>query len=60
MPAGRKSHVIWRYVEAMQAEDDTYYLKARLADIMLDLEYVKKVNRQKKPGILARQRNSEP
>ncbi|KAI2751593.1 hypothetical protein DTO006G1_9639 [Penicillium roqueforti] len=50
MPAGRKGHVIWRYVEAMQAEDETHYLKARLADIMLYLEYVGEFNRQKKAG----------
>ncbi|KXG51298.1 uncharacterized protein PGRI_095590 [Penicillium griseofulvum] len=50
MPAGRKGHVIWRYVEAMEAEDETHYLKARLADIMLYLEYVKEFNRQKKAG----------
>jgi hypothetical protein len=31
MPAGRKGHVVWRYVEGMQAEDETHYLKARLA-----------------------------
>jgi hypothetical protein len=50
MPAGRKGHVVWRYVEGMQAEDETHYLKARLADIMLYLEYVEEFNRQKKAG----------
>lgn len=50
MPAGRKGHVIWRYVEARNAEDETHYLKARLADIMLYLEYVEEFHRQKKAG----------
>jgi hypothetical protein len=50
MTAGRKGHEIWRYVEAMQAEDETHYLKARLADVMLYLEYVEEFDRQKKAG----------
>lgn len=42
---GRKGRAIWKYVEAMQTEDETYYLKSRFADIMLYLEYVKEFNR---------------
>lgn len=48
--AGGKGHAIWRYVEAMQAEGETHYLKSRFADIMLYLEYVEEFNRQKKAG----------
>ena len=47
---GGKGHAIWRYVEALQAEGETHYLKSRFADIMLYLEYVEEFNRQKKAG----------
>ena len=34
----------------MQADEAAYYLKSRLADIMLYLEYVRELDRQKKSG----------
>lgn len=45
-----KGSAIWRYVDAMQAGEETHYLKSRLADIMLYLTYVEELNRQKKAG----------
>ncbi|KAF9883533.1 hypothetical protein FE257_003366 [Aspergillus nanangensis] len=42
-----KGHETWRYVKAMEAEEETHYLKARLADVKLFLEYVEELNRQK-------------
>lgn len=49
-PSGRTSRAIWRYVEAIQAEGETNYLKSRFADIRLYLEYVKEFNLQSKAG----------
>lgn len=34
----------------MQADEAAYYLKSRLTDIMLYLEYVRELDRQKKAG----------
>lgn len=48
--SGSKGVVIWRYVEAIHAGEETYYLKSRFADIMLFLEYVKEFNRQRQAG----------
>ncbi|KAJ5183253.1 hypothetical protein N7492_000869 [Penicillium capsulatum] len=48
--SGSKGVVIWRYVEAIHAGEETYYLKTRFADIMLFLEYVKEFNRQRQAG----------
>ncbi|KAK9859695.1 hypothetical protein MYU51_013925 [Penicillium brevicompactum] len=45
-----KGFAIWRYVDAMQAGEETHYLKSRLADIMLYLAYVEELHRQKKAG----------
>ncbi|KAJ5166068.1 hypothetical protein N7492_006364 [Penicillium capsulatum] len=45
-----KGPVIWKYVEAIEAGEEAYYLKARFADIILYLEYVEEFNRQKKAG----------
>ncbi|KAJ5681421.1 uncharacterized protein N7477_001361 [Penicillium maclennaniae] len=56
-PTNAKGFAIWRYVEAMQADEGTYYLKSRLADIMLYLEYVGELDRQKEadhPGRTAK------
>ena len=49
-PNNSRGFAIWRYVEAMQADEAAYYLKSRLADIMLYLEYVRELDRQKKSG----------
>ena len=49
-PTNTRAFAIWKYVEAMQADEATYYLKSRLADIMIYLEYVRELNRQKKAG----------
>ena len=40
--------MIWRYMEAMQADEMTCYFKPQLADIMLYLEYVRELNQQLK------------
>ncbi|KAI2737762.1 hypothetical protein DTO013E5_5810 [Penicillium roqueforti] len=45
-----KGFAIWRYVDAMQAGEETHYLKSRLADIMLYLAYVEELHRQKEAG----------
>ncbi|KAJ6112286.1 hypothetical protein N7523_002108 [Penicillium sp. IBT 18751x] len=42
-----RGHAIWRYVEAMSAEEETYYLKSRLAHIKLYLDYVEELDRQR-------------
>ena len=49
-PTNTRAFAIWKYVEAMQADEATYYLKSRLADIMIYLEYIRELNRQKKAG----------
>lgn len=45
-----QGHSIWRYVEAIPAEEETYYLKSRLAYIRLYLNYIAEFNRQKQAG----------
>lgn len=49
-PTNTRAFAIWKYVEAMQADEATYYLKSRLADIMIYLEYVRELDRQRKAG----------
>lgn len=44
-PTNTRGFATWRYVEVMQADKATYYLKSRLADIMLYLEYVRELDR---------------
>lgn len=50
MPSVPKGREIWRYVQAMDAEEETHYLKVRLADIKVYLEYVEEFDRQKQAG----------
>lgn len=40
----------FRYVEAMQAEEETHYLKLRMAKVLLLLQYVREVERQRRAG----------
>ncbi|KAB8213564.1 hypothetical protein BDV33DRAFT_57739 [Aspergillus novoparasiticus] len=47
MPALPKGRQIWRYVQAIDAEGEVHYLKARLAYVKLYLEYVEEFDRQK-------------
>lgn len=50
MPTAPKGREIWRYLQAMDAEEETHYLKVRLADVKLYLEYVEEFDRQKQAG----------
>ena len=45
-----QSHDVWKYVNAISAEDETNYLKSRFAHVRLYLLYIEEFDRQKKAG----------
>ncbi|KAH8431362.1 uncharacterized protein LDX57_009020 [Aspergillus melleus] len=47
IPALPKCRQIWQDVQALEAEGEVQYLKARLAKVKLFLEYVEELDRQK-------------